>query len=156
MKKHKKLDNQWQKKLNQKLDKKVRLSINDLEARGLVPPGIFQDPDLASQQMEEYKTKTKNSFISKFEQRMMPEEAIARNIIDKDHLSKDVDVIEKEKEEKRKKLTAKMDETIKQRALPNEVIARGVLIDEEELSKDINEVLDQKQQQKKKNFCTIR
>jgi len=39
---------------------------------------------------------------------MRPDEAIARNIIDKDHLStKDIETIEKEKDEKTQKINGK-------------------------------------------------
>jgi len=85
------------KNLNKKFEKKLRPSMSDLELRGLVPHGIFENPDTAIQEMEDYKTKTKNSFVTRFNQRMMPEEAITRNIIERDYLSKDLDIVEKKK-----------------------------------------------------------
>jgi len=45
--------------LNKKFANKLRPSKDDLEIRGVVPRGAFEDPDIASQMLEEYKKKIK-------------------------------------------------------------------------------------------------
>ena len=80
-------------KIGKVFEKDLRPSADDVEARGIAPQGSLvaekgHEYDDAVKKAENEKEMAKKKLAQKFEQRMKPDEAIERHIIDKDALSK--------------------------------------------------------------------
>eukprot|EP01084_Bolivina_argentea_P180585 311999_1 len=110
-------------KIKNKIDLKFRPTRKDLQDRGIVPD--WENPNFT----KEMKEKNVKSLSMKLKQRMDPNEADQRAIINKQQLFSNKDYSEHFREEKEanKQLKLKMKESLTQRSNKNDIIFRGII-----------------------------
>jgi len=156
-KEHLKHENDTKNKIDKVYKMGLRPTATDIEDRGIAPQGSLNfekghENDDAVKKAQNQKKQNKEKFAQKFEQRMKPDEAVARHIIDQDSLNKDYDDIEHEHKDEKAKIQRRLSDKLAQRPNAKEMVARGITEDEKEVgpnAEDFDKVDAKKKQEKK-------
>ncbi|ETO24167.1 hypothetical protein RFI_12990, partial [Reticulomyxa filosa] len=134
-------------KLQRKMELKTRPTPQELFQRGVLVEPSLSDPEI----VDRIKAKRRNirkKFAKKYRERMGKDEAIQRNIVDKEEFEKDHEKVKEIRKEERSALKNKLIQRVSERPNRKEIVQRAI-VDEQEFNKDHEEVLSSKKQHRR-------